>query len=156
MILVLQITAIILAHSPMLSISPSQTFAGPLRYCGLKFAINLEAGERIEVQRGPDFMLEGLVSPTGGFGLYEGFAPQNGTGDTNVEAGLGRPSYRVGTKENDFGYVIWTGDEVRPYFVHVWGMAFTGTDKDFPLLRRLQFGDKAKGGCAKPSFEQSK
>jgi len=110
----------------------------------------LKADEQIEIQSGPDFDLEGLISPRGGFGLYEGFAPQNGTGDVKVDAGLPLPTYRVGKAAGDFGYVIWTGTRVHPYFIHVWGAAFKGDRRDYRLLRRLQLGASAKRGCAKP------
>ena len=133
-----------------------QNYMGPSRYCGYAFAVDLTAGDRIEVERGPDFMLEGLVSQSGGFGLYEGSFPQNGTGDQKVDAGLGKPTYRVGRKADDYGYVIWAGDKAHRFFVHVWGMAFKGSEQDYPLLRRLEFGEAAKRGCPKPTFQQSR
>ena len=132
--------------------TPDRVFAGPARYCGRSFAIDLAAGDRVEVQQGPDFTLEALISPRGGFGLYEGFAPQDGTGDRQVDAGLGLPTYRLTKRHGEIGYVIWTGSKAAPFFVHLWGLAFKGTDRDFPLLRRLQFGADAKRGCAKPSL----
>ncbi|UYY79004.1 hypothetical protein [Sphingomonas sp. R1] len=131
-----------------------RVFEGPQRYCGLRFAIDLQAGERIRLRYGPDYLLEGLESPSGGFGLYEGFAPQDGRRTDKVEAGLNRPTYRVGSQSEGYGYVVWTGDNAREFYTHVWGQVFKGTAEDYPLLRRLQFGGAAKRGCAKPSVEQ--
>lgn len=131
----------------------TRNFNGPARYCGYTFAIDLTAGDHIEIENGPDFMLEGLVSPRGGFGLYEGMFPQDGTGDTKVEAGLGKPTYSVGKGPSDFGYVVWTGTKTHPFYVHVWGQAFKGTAADYRLLRRLKFGEAAKRGCTHPTFE---
>ena len=133
-----------------------QVYRGPARFCGYKFAVDLQGDEHVEIQHGPDFTLEGLVSPRGGFGLYEGFAPQYGTGDERVEAGLGRPTYRLAKRDNAFGYVIWTGDKPHPFYLHVWGMAFKGKAQDFRLLQRLQVGDASKRGCPKPTFEQER
>jgi len=130
-----------------------RTFSGPARYCGYAFAIDLEPDEHVEVQNGPDFMLEGFVSPRGGFGLYEGFAPQDGTGDKKIEAGLPKPTYRLKKRDDAFGYVIWTGDKSHPFYLHVWGAAFKGNDQDFPLLRRLQLGDAGKRDCPQPTFQ---
>ncbi|WP_010544671.1 hypothetical protein [Sphingomonas elodea] len=144
-----------LSFSTGLSGSGERVFEGPLRYCGSKFAIDLRAGERIRLNYGPDFLLEGLESPSGGFGLYEGFAPQDGPGTDRVDAGLAKPTYRVGSSSKGFGYVIWTGSQTEPFYTHVWGQAFKGTTEDYSLLRRLQFGDAAKRDCAKPSFEQN-
>ena len=135
--------------------APERTFPGPARYCGQTFAIDLEPGDHIDVTRGPDFLLEGLVSARGGFGLYEGFAPQDGTGDKRVDAGLGAPTYRIGERGGDVGYVVWTGTKAQRFYVHVWGQAFKGGEEDYPLLRRLQFGAAAKRGCPKPTLEQS-
>lgn len=144
-----------LSSSIGVSASGERVFEGPRRYCGSRFAIDLRAGERIRLEHGPDFLLEGLESPSGGFGLYEGFAPQYGPGTDRVDAGLEKPTYRIGSSSAGFGYVIWTGDQTRPFYTHVWGQAFKGTAKDYSLLRRLQFGDTAKRGCGKPSFEQN-
>jgi hypothetical protein len=132
----------------------AQIFQGPARYCGYKFAVDLLAGDHVEMEHGPDFMLEALVSPRGGFGIYEGFFPQDGTGDTRVEAGVGKPTYRLAKRDGAFGYVIWTGDKAHPFYLHVWGLAFKGDGQDFRLLQRLQLGDESKHGCARPTFEK--
>jgi hypothetical protein len=76
--------AVALASSAAVQDGQTRNFNGPARYCGYTFAIDLPAGDHIEIENGPDFMLEGLVSPRGGFGLYEGMFPQDGTGNTKV------------------------------------------------------------------------
>jgi len=130
-----------------------QRFQGPLHYCGVEFATDLAADETTEAQHGPDFILERLIGPRGGFGIYEGSAPQYGPGEDKVEAGLGVPTYRLKAQDGIRGYVIWTGSVSHPFYLHVYGEAFKGTDDDFRLLKRLQFGDARH--CARPSFDQA-
>ena len=71
-----------------------RTFQGPARFCGYTFAADLDASDRIELQRGPDFVLEGLVSPRGGFGIYRAHDSYNDATNEN-QTTLGLRNYTV-------------------------------------------------------------
>jgi hypothetical protein len=129
-------------------------FEGPLHYCGSSFAIELAAGEKVEFQQGPDFAVESLISERGGFGIYEGNFPQNGTDGEVVEVGLGKVVKRLPRDQYGISYLVETGLQF-PAYVHTWGDAFKGTPADLPLLRRLDFAPPAKRHCSGPSYARN-
>jgi hypothetical protein len=127
-------------------------FKGPLHYCGMSFSIDLAKGEKIEVKEGPDFLVEGLISERGGYGIYEGNFPQNGTDGEVVKAGLGKSVKQLPKDEFGLSYVVLTGEKF-PAFVHTWGKAFTGAPRDFALLRRMNFAPAKARRCDRPTYK---
>lgn len=133
---------------------PTKVFTGPLHYCGSSFAIDLAAGEKVEFQQGPDFAVEALISERGGFGIYEGNFPQNGTDGVVVDARLGKVVKRLPRDQYGFSYLVETGLQF-PAYVHTWGDAFKGTSADFLLLQRLDFAPPTKRHCSGPSYARN-
>lgn len=130
----------------------NDVFAGPLHYCALSFSVDLGSDEKIEMRQGPDFLVGALISERGGYGIYEGNFPQNGTNGEKVDAGLGKAVKRMPLDEFGLSYLIATGEKF-PAYVHVWGKAFTGTPKDFELLKRMNFASAKARRCETPTYK---
>jgi hypothetical protein len=126
---------------------------GPLHFCAGHVAIEVAADERIGWQEGPDFDLYFLVSSRGGFGLYQGHHPQRGTsaGPATIS---GRPAERLQDADGGYSYLVQVSDSPLPTFVHLYGAAWKGDERDATLLARLRIGAPADLGCERPTFSR--
>ena len=127
-------------------------FEGPLHYCGMSFSIDLAKGEKLEVKEGPDFLVESLISDRGGYGIYEGNFPQNGTDGVIVKSKLGKSVKRLPKDEFGLSYLVLTGERF-PAYVHAWGQAFTGAPRDIALLKRMNFSAAQVRHCDNPTYK---
>jgi hypothetical protein len=125
---------------------------GPLHFCGRFVAIDVAADEQVGWQRGPDFDLYFLQSSRGGFGLYEGHYPQQG-GVSEPASVSGLTAERRREEDGSYSYLVRLPDASFPTFVHFYGAAFKGDERDLPLLARVKIGQPAAIGCERPTFQ---
>lgn len=135
-----------------------RTFDGPLHFCGHNFSLEAASDEKIGYERGPDFDVYSLQSSRGGFGIYEGFAPETFRNSRRTIRVQGfRKVERLKDEEGSYSYLISLpkrpGDG-PPSFVHVWGEVWKGDDSDLLLLRRLKVGDSQLTGCNRPTVNE--
>ena len=123
---------------------------GPLRFCAAPVAIEVAADERIGWQEGPDFDLYFLESSRGGFGMYQGNHPQRG-GTSQPTTISGFPAERL-NEAGTISYLIRLNDGPFPSFVHLYGAAWKGDERDHALLARVRVGRPADLGCNAPTF----
>lgn len=125
--------------------------AGPLHFCAGYVAIDVAAGERIGWQEGPDFDLYFLESSRGGFGLYQGNHPQrDGTSEPATVSGF--RAERLHGADGSYAYLVRVSETPIPTFVHLYGQAWKGDERDNALLARVRIGTPASLGCARPTF----
>lgn len=127
---------------------------GPLHFCAGFVAIDVAAGERIGWQEGPDFNLYFLESSSGGFGLYQGNYPDRGDATPEPTTVSGLPAQRLHGSDGAYTYLVQIGDAAFPSFVHLYGQAWKGDDRDLPLLARVKIGEPAALGCEHPTFQR--
>lgn len=127
---------------------------GPLRFCAGFVAIDVAAGERIGWQEGPDFDLYFLQSSSGGFGLYQGNFPDRGDSTAEQTTVSGLPAQRLHGADGSYSYLVEMNGASFPAFVHLYGQAWKGDDRDLPLLARVKIGQPAALGCERPTFQR--
>lgn len=132
-----------------------RSLAGPARICGTHFALEARAGESVAFQQGPDFDLYFFRSPSRGFGLYEGFAPDTFQNSRTPISHRGRTIQRLHDPDSGWSYLIAVPDTAVPetapqMYLHLFGAAWQGNDADLPLLDRVQIGS---AGCERRTFE---
>jgi hypothetical protein len=130
-----------------------QKRAGPLHFCARFVAIEVAADEKIAWQEGPDFDLYFLQSSSGGFGMYEGNHPQQGGASESVTVS-GLSARRQREANGGYSYLVQIPDVSFPTFVHLYGAAWQGDDRDLPLLARVKIGQPAAIGCERPTFQR--
>jgi hypothetical protein len=128
--------------------------SGPMHFCGNLFAVDLAADEKASWQRGPDFTLYSLQSRRGGFGIYEGFAP-----DTfeNSHQSVTIPGFRkverLRAKNGSYSYLITLPKSEIQMYLHLYGQVWKGNDTDFALVSRVRLGDAKTIGCTHPTVQ---
>lgn len=130
-------------------------FKGPMHFCGHFFALDLAADEVAAYSEGPDFDLYRLQSPRGGFGVYEGFAPDTFENERETIKVRGfRKVERLRDPDGSFSYLIHLPKRRLQYFLHLYGQTWKGNDSDLPLISRLK-AKPAKTGCKEPTARQA-
>jgi hypothetical protein len=125
--------------------------SGPIHFCAGYVAIDVAADERVGWQRGPDFDLYYLQSSRGGFGLYQGNHPdRGGTAEPATVSGL--PAERLREAERGYSYLVQVPGPSIPTFVHLFGAAWQGDERDEALLARVRIGQPVSLGCERPTF----
>jgi hypothetical protein len=123
--------------------------AGPGRFCGHFFALDLAADEKASRSYPADFSLYSLQSPRGSFGIYEGFAPQmfeNEHVPVSV-AGFDKVE-RLRDSEGSYSYLVSLPHSAGPqFYLHLYGAGWKGDDSDLALVARVKLGDPEAMHC---------
>jgi hypothetical protein len=128
-----------------------QSRPGPLHFCAGHVSIEIAADEHIGWQEGPDFDLYFLHSSRGGFGLYQGNHPQR-DGTSQATTVSGRPAERLHAPDGSYSYLVRATDTSFPTFIHLYGAAWKGDERDNALLSRVKIGAPADLGCERATF----
>lgn len=128
---------------------------GPRHFCGFNFAMDVAADERASWQEGPDFYLYSLQSARGGFGIYEGFAPDKFQNSLERMEVAGRQIERLRAPDGSFSYLIGIPTIESPSsYIHLYGRVWRGDATDLPMLARIKVGGQREIGCDGPTFRE--
>ena len=129
-------------------------FSGPMHFCGNLFAMDLAADEKASWEPGPDFILYRLQSRCGGFGIYEGFAPDTFENSHQSVTIRGFPKVeRLRAKDGSYSYLITLPKSEIQMYLHLYGQVWKGNDTDFALVSRVRIGDAKAIGCTHPTVQ---
>lgn len=146
------LAAALSAQSPHIE-PPSHVFAGPFLLCGEYFAFRIPAGARVRWEGQVDFDTYRVEGRQGGWGFYEGFAPDSdATRRDTITLPGGRQVQRL-HRGSSFAYLIQTATAPQPYFLHLFGDSLRGDATDLARLARFTFGSRVQTGCTEPSRE---
>jgi hypothetical protein len=142
----------LLSEPTVEQITADKVLDGPGRFCSEFFAVDLVRSEKMTRKWGPDFYLYFFEGSTGGFGLYEGFAPNTSDFTRSAVEVAGFPkAERLTAGNGQHGYLIplKRGAEGPQFFLHLYGAAWRGDDRDLALISRLKLGDPKENHCPK-------
>jgi len=145
--------SVALAAPPSHIETPIHVFAGPTRLCGQYFALRIPAGTRVRWEGSIDFDIYHVEGRDGGWGFYEGFAPDAGGARETVSLPDGREVRRLHDGDQ-FSYLIRTVTSPQPYYLHIFGESLRGDATDLARLARFNTGTPAQTNCREPSRER--